>query len=450
MHLPRGRHFAVTWGIPDNFGGMTAALLHRSRAFVHAGTAVDILTFDLREDYEAVRSDLRERGELIDGMRVLNLWEWLRTHPIPAGSVRHTREPGALQVDHYRADGTLAVSDRRDVRERGVPGGRSIVLRDAHGNPVRSFGRAWALYRWWLDQLTEGERSFLIVDSKTSANFMATYHRPFATVVHVVHNSHLDPATNELRASRRRVFENLDTFDGVVLLSESQRRDLAPRANLSVIPNSRDLPAPAQGPREGVVVLASLTRRKRVDHAVRAAVRAGVRLDVYGEGELRPALERLDGDGLVTFHGHVPDARDRLSTASAILLTADAEGFPLALVESMAAGCIPIAYDVRYGPADIIRDRVNGFLVPPGDEEALAAALAEFLALPPGDQQRMRAAARRSAARFSDRVVTLLWSRQLRRSRRLRLSRRLHRAVHRSRWSPAALSSRLRRAARPS
>ena len=431
MSLPRGRHFAVTWGIPDNFGGMTAALLHRSRAFVRAGTPVDILTFDVRDDYDEVRADLRARGELIDGMRLLNLWEWLRTTEVAPGRPRHTPMPGRLQRNHHRADGTLAVSDRRDVRVLGEPGGRSIVLRDAAGQPIRSFGRAWALYRWWLDELTEGERSFFIVDSKTSANFMMTYRRPKAVVVHVVHNSHLDPRTNELRASRRRAFENLDAFDTVVLLSLSQRRDLAPRKNLTVIPNSRELPRPAEGPRAGAIVLASLTTRKRVDHAIRAALRVGVPLDVYGEGELRPALEQLGSAGLVTFHGHVVGARDRLSTASAILLTADSEGFPLALVESMAAGCIPIAYDVRYGPADVIRDRVNGYLVPPGDETALAAALTEFLALPPGAQQRMRAAARHAAARFSDRAVTPLWSRQLRRAARRSRRRRVARASRR-------------------
>ncbi len=45
--FPPGRQFAVTWSIPHGFGGMTNALLHRSRAFVQlAGQPVDVLTFD--------------------------------------------------------------------------------------------------------------------------------------------------------------------------------------------------------------------------------------------------------------------------------------------------------------------------------------------------------------------------------------------------------------------
>ena len=419
MTLPRGRHFAVTWGVPAQPGGMTTALVRRSQLFQRAGRPVTILTFELRD--EPVRS--------IGGVPVVNLWEWLRENPIRPGRLRHAVSPTGerrdaegrlLQLDHYRADGTLAVVDRRDVREPGVLGGRAIVLHDAEGTPVRSFGQAWALYRWWLDELTQKQPSFLIVDSKTAANPLMTYRRRHATVVHLVHNSHLAAGSDELRASRRRVFENLDAFDGVAVLTPSQRHDVV--GEVSVIPNSVTLPARATGPRDGDVELATLTARKRVDHALRAAAPAGMRREVFGDGELRSPLERAGGD--VVFHGHVPNARARLATASAILLTGDAEGFPLVLLESMAAGCVPVAYDVRYGPADVIRDRVNGYLVPNGDEAALAAALTEFLALSPRAQQRMRAAARRSAARYSDAAVLRRWARELRRAARRSRRRR--------------------------
>ncbi len=420
MPLPRGRHFAVTWGIPAQPGGMTTALLHRSQLFAASGRPVTIVTFELRDD--PVRS--------VGGVPVANLWEWLRENPVAPGRLRHSLEATGtrrdsdgrlLQVDHYRADGSLAVIDRRDLRERGVLGGRAVVLHDESGTPVRSFGRAWALYRWWLDQLTAGERSWLIVDSKTAANPLATYRRRHVTVVHLVHNSHLDAGGSALRPSRRRVFERLDAFDGVVLLTRSQRRELV-GDNLAVIPNSIPLPPRAAAPRSGVVVLASLTARKRVDHAIRAAGAAGVPLEVFGAGPRRGALEQLGGE--VAFRGHVPGARQRLATASAILLTGDAEGFPLVLLEAMAAGCIPIAYDVRYGPADIVRDRRNGYLVPPGDVAALAAALTEFLALPLRAQQRMRAAARRAAARYRDGAVLRRWSREFRRAARRARRRR--------------------------
>jgi poly(glycerol-phosphate) alpha-glucosyltransferase len=433
---------------------MTSALLHRSRAFVRlGGVGVDILTFNVGANYEAVERDLRTRGELVDGVGLLNLWDWLvawdmpedapgrltldehQFSPLPATGerlvTRRTADGTLLQADHYRPDGTLAVSELRDGRVRGELGGRSIVLCDRRGHPARSWGRAWALYRYWLDRLAAGGPSWFIVDSKTSANFMLTYRRRSAVVVHLVHNSHEGRTPSGIRASRQRVFENLKRFDSVVLLTQRQHRDVLalPHGRLAVIPNSRQLPPfdGVQGQRAGGVVLASLTARKRVDHAIEAVRREQVELDIYGAGELRGVLGRLIADaGLaqrVRLRGYVPGASAVLVAASFVLLTAESEGFPLVLVEAMAAGCIPIAYDVKYGPADMIRNRKNGFLVPTGDVEALRTALHEFLALPPSAVTRMRRAAVQTASGYSDAAVTRLWNRELRAARRRKVMR---------------------------
>jgi poly(glycerol-phosphate) alpha-glucosyltransferase len=439
--------------VPDDFGGMTSALLHRSRAFVRlAGQPVDVLTFDARPDYAAIESRLRERGELIDGMRLVNLWDWLAEHTLAAdapGTLDLERHPftpleppapgtrtstryaddgsTVLQVDSYRVDGTLLVSDRRDVTEPGRPGGRSVVLCDAAETPVRSWGGIWGLYRFWLDLLRNREPSFLIVDSKTVARFARTYRRKRAVIVHVVHNSHLagDSPSGGVRQSRREVFEHIDEFDGVVVLTERQRRDIEEQfgalPNLSVIPNSRDLgPRRPSSDRERGrgIVLASFTGRKRVDHSVRAVMRASeevpVTLDVFGDGERRPEIEQLvGGSPIVRLHGFDPRARENLAAASFILLTGRSEGFPLVLVEAMAAGCIPIAYDVPYGPADMIVDGRNGFLVRSGDEKALADAVIAIQRLPKLRVTLLRRNARRTAARYSDLEVTRLWSAEL-------------------------------------
>jgi len=451
----------VTWSIPDHFGGMTGAMLHRSRAFVRlGGVTVDILTFDARADYPEVEQRLRASGQLIDGMRLLNLWDWLREQPVQGTAAdapgfaplaadpaylsayrgetelirtRHAEDGVTeLQVDHYRSDGTLAISDRRDTRERGTAGGRSIVLVDRDGRPAASWKGAWALYRWWLDEIRDGERATLIVDSKTAARFVLGYRRPDVVTMHVVHASHLEgPASApRLRESRREVLENAGRYDGIVFLTERQRADatrmLGGGDNFCVIPNGRDV-RPQQdttdrSPGRGIV-LASLDRRKRVDHAVRAvaAARAAgtpVTLDVYGDGPDRPQVEQAAAasGGAVTVHGYDPQASERLGAASFLLLSSRSEGLPLVLVESMAAGCIPIAYDVDYGPADIIDDGVNGFLVPPGDIDGLAAAIGRLQRMPVAQITAMRRAAMRTAADFGDEAVTRRWADELARA----------------------------------
>ena len=250
----------------------------------------------------------------------MNLYDWLRGHPLPGGALRSerdvftplgrdattaTRRRGdtvmsrvrtdengrTLQVDHYRDDGTLVLSDRRDTRRHGVVGGRSVVLCDADGRPVRSWARIWPLYEAWLDALTGGMPSFMIVDSKTIAPFMVGYRRRHVITAHVVHASHRSAAGDDhpVRESRRAVFEQLDGFDLVAVLTRSQaadiEQDVGPTPNLVVIPNSRPVegaePAGVGGtgrsdprdPDRGVV-LAALTPRKRVSHAIDAVQRA--------------------------------------------------------------------------------------------------------------------------------------------------------------------------------
>lgn len=460
--LPEGRYLTLAWTIPDEIGGLTGAMLHRSRALVRlGGVAVDVLTFDNRVDYPDVEHRLRERGEIVEGVRLLNLWDWLREHEVRAKTtptaraftplgvdaayesawrggveLRRTRFAAdartALQTDYYRLDGSLLASDREDAHERGTRGGRSIVVCDRDGRPVRSWGTSWSLYRWWLDRLTAGEgRSFLIADSKPVSRFLRTYRRPGCVTVAVVHGSHLAGNIGpwgRLRPSRGDVLRHLDEYDSVVFLTDRQRRDarvmFGRHDNTCVIPNARVLPPPPDPDRQPGrgILLASLSGIKRPGHAVRAVLLARrfaprVTLDVYGDGTRRRRLERIvvaarAGDA-IRLHGYLPDARDRLAEASFLLMTSRSEGFGLVLLEAMGAGCIPIAYDIRYGPADVIDHRRTGFLVTSGNILGLARAIVRLQRMPDDEVERMRQAARQAAERYSDEAVLPMWASEL-------------------------------------
>jgi poly(glycerol-phosphate) alpha-glucosyltransferase len=451
---------------------MTGAFLHRSRAFVRlGGVSVDVLTFDARPDYPDVERRLRSSGKLIDGMRLVNLWDWLRDHKEPQKFARtgasvsskllatfaplDTSEPyfagsrdgirmsltryaddgvTELQIDHFRPDGSLAVSDRRDVKERGTPGGRSIVFCDRSGQPVKAWDGAWALYRWWLDRVRDKEPATMIVDSKTAARFMIGYRKANVLVLHAVHASHLHGADGTtVRASRAAVFAEPESFDALVFLTERQRsealRVLGDRVATAVIPNGRAVPrasaVPAARDVRAGIMLSALEKRKRVDHSVRAvaALRASaVTLDIFGDGPERPRVEAAiaKAGGGITLHGYDPDASSHLSESSFLLLSSRSEGFPLVLVEAMAAGCLPIAYDIAYGPADIIRNGVNGLLVTPGDVQGLADAIDRLVHLPTKQVDAMRRQAVRTAAAFSDEAITRRWALELDRAAKRR------------------------------
>ena len=61
-----------------------------------------------------------------------------------------------------------------------------------------------------------------------------------------------------------------------------------------------------------------------------------------------------------------------------ILMTSMFEGFPLSLVESLSFGLPIISYDCPNGPAEIIDDGVNGYLIPVGDKQSFANKIIEL------------------------------------------------------------------------
>jgi glycosyltransferase involved in cell wall biosynthesis len=112
-----------------------------------------------------------------------------------------------------------------------------------------------------------------------------------------------------------------------------------------------------------------------------------VHLVVVGEGpELGPLRQLAAVRGLagrVRFAGRVDEERkwQLLAAADAYLSATLHEGFGLVYLEAMAAG-LPVVTPDHGGQSDFLEDGVTGWLVPPGDDEALAAAIARLLTSP--------------------------------------------------------------------
>lgn len=102
-------------------------------------------------------------------------------------------------------------------------------------------------------------------------------------------------------------------------------------------------------------------------------------LTILGEGSMRSQLERqIEKAGLtgqVHLPGLVPDPHAWFAAADLFVLSSLHEGLPCALCEAMACGLPAVSFDCESGPADVIRDGVNGVLVPAGNANSLADAL---------------------------------------------------------------------------
>jgi glycosyltransferase involved in cell wall biosynthesis len=125
-------------------------------------------------------------------------------------------------------------------------------------------------------------------------------------------------------------------------------------------------------------------------------------LVIAGEGPLREELEdrvrRLGLDGCVSLLGRRDDVRDLLRAADVFVFPSLYEAAGIALLEAMACAR-PVVASRTGGIVEIVRDGVDGLLVPPGDSEALANALGR-LAADPALRGRLTAAARTRAIEF--------------------------------------------------
>ena len=136
------------------------------------------------------------------------------------------------------------------------------------------------------------------------------------------------------------------------------------------------------------------------------------RLIVLGEGKRRPHLlslaRRLGVAEHVDFPGFVDNPYAFMAQASLFVLSSRREGLSTVLIEAMACGCPVVSTDCSYGPREILEDGKRGPLVPVGDAEALAAAMARTLDAPPRPEALRERASFFDAARAIDRYEELL------------------------------------------
>lgn len=200
-------------------------------------------------------------------------------------------------------------------------------------------------------------------------------------------------------------------------------------SNPVVVPPAELLGA-RDGPLIGVAALGRLGERKGSYDLVRAVakldptVRDAIRVVAAGDGEVeqvRQAAEDLGVADTLSVRAWIePAERDRILADSEVFVLASyAEGLPMAMLEAMAWGLVPIVSAVG-AIAEVVTDGVDAVVVAPGDVAAVARALEDLVA-DPDRRRRMGAAAQQRAADFGldlwfEQLVTL-WTSLPRRTR---------------------------------
>ena len=190
-------------------------------------------------------------------------------------------------------------------------------------------------------------------------------------------------------------------------------RSLRPEAEIAVAPNAVDAAifSTANVDRRGreqctFLYVGRLEREKGLDVLLRAFDAVPGRLVLVGRGDDEGRLRRLAGDR-VQFVGALErdDLPELYAAADVFVLPSLSEPWGMVLNEAAAAGLPLVATDAAGAAHELIDEGQNGFMVPAGDEGALAGALRRL-----ASDETLRMAAGAHSRVVADRFVPEAWA----------------------------------------
>ena len=287
------------------------------------------------------------------------------------------------------------------ARDSGLPI-ESLEMARGVPDPRGLFRVARLIRRWKPD---------VVHSHMVHANLMARVVRLLAPVPSLVSTIHNIDEGGPLLMAGYRLSNRL--VDHMTVVSQAAgdrfvRERIVPRRLLTVVPNGID------------------TERFRVDPGTRHAVRQSLglqgefvwiavgrfevakdyptmiaayrevyrrypaaRLLIVGRGSLQPETEEqvrdADLNGAIRFLGVRQDVPELLSAADGYVMSSAWEGMPIVLLEA-AAAALPIVATAVGGNHEVVLEGKTGFLTPPREPRALAAAMLRLMNLP--DEQR--------------------------------------------------------------
>ena len=214
----------------------------------------------------------------------------------------------------------------------------------------------------------------------------------------IVNNSQLESEQARRLGIRPRkeiitIYNGIDVESLGFLTKEEARKEIFRGHTQN---NQRESAHPeGQNPRVSAIIgtVANLYPAKGLEYLIEAANlifkslnleprTSNIKFVIIGEGEERDKLEcsvkKYNLEGKIILVGSVPDAWKYLKAFDVFVLPSVKEGFPWTVIEAMATRVPVVATRVGAIP-EIIEDKKNGILIEPGNPQAIADAIKEFL-----------------------------------------------------------------------
>lgn len=476
----------ITSRLDKNHGGLTASLLNKTRILEENNKiGSKILSFHLDPNYNNVISDIKERYNLNENIKLININEFYRGNSdreekkyylnlesytevkidkfnfeyykegIKYNEVKYNEKnicevrffnetnelyrkdvidsQGFLYYTsyylnnflsrqiHYRKDGSIYLTREFDAKN-GKDTIKSIVL-FLESNIVKRFKNFDEFKKYFILEFIVSPITYLVGEARGLDSVILSINDSRVRKIFMTHSIHIRPDTDIIRAGNRPVLNNLNNIDSLVVLTEKQKNDIekrfGKRDNYFVIPHSIDKKYINIDTEENKVVIVSrLHEEKNIDHAIRAFKKVvskvpNAKLHIYGDGpekgKLNQLIEKLNLVDNIKLKGYSSDIDNVLQSADCLILTSKYEGFGMVILESIANGTPVIAYNIKYGPSDMIDDGKNGYLVSNSDENDLAEKIIKYLKLNESEKKMFSLNSIKKADEFSHANFSKKW-----------------------------------------
>jgi len=183
---------------------------------------------------------------------------------------------------------------------------------------------------------------------------------------------------------------HLKQLDKFIVLTEEDKASWTELSNVEVIPDPLAFDVAEVSPLKAkrVIAVGRYVYQKGFDLLLQAWAKIEKQfpdweLAIYGMGDRSPYenLAQQLGINMNRCHlnGSTQDIRKEYLDSSLFVFSSRFEGFGMVLIEAMACGLPVVSFDCPCGPKDIVRHQEDGLLVPAGDVDKLAEAMAQLI-----------------------------------------------------------------------
>lgn len=443
-------------------GGITSAVLNRSRHFYRNGYPADIVTFDYKIDYPSVVKELKQSGKMYSETKLYNMFMFFESKSLENHNQKNeelynhydsllnesfcivqdekisryfskiTGEYLAYKKGNLKSGSYILDIFKNNQRKERVYYRRHILKRikeydfknqliaenffDKLGKPFlrrnvnRKTGKVGKIYlftdnkqfenspelcSYFLSELIEDStESIIICDGPGSFPKIVDANFKNVKKYAVIHTNHLNKNNREKR-KETAILKNGNKLDGIVLLTESQKKDVSENYKLNnLFVNSNFIEIPNiincnnDSTKKIVGMVSRLVENKGFDYLIKVAkivtdVHGDAFFYIYGEGEYRSKIEELIHENNleknVKLMGYTTEPNKVISEFNCVVSTSQIEGQGLSIMEGMLQQKPAVAFDVKYGPSDFVKHNKNGFLIGNKDISEMAKSIIYLL-----------------------------------------------------------------------